>query len=74
MKVWIDQKQCVGNGICAELAGKVFAFDGDVAYVKDGDQVLKDRGAIVAVPPGLEEAVIEAAEECPAACIYVETD
>lgn len=74
MKVWIDQKQCVGNGICAELAGKVFAFDGDLAYVKDGDQVLTDAGAIVSVPAGWEAAVIDAAEECPAACIYVEED
>ena len=72
MKVWIDQDACVGNGVCAELASEVFDFDGEFAYVRDGDRVLKERGAIVAVPPALEDAVLEAAEQCSAACIYVE--
>jgi ferredoxin len=74
MKVWIDQPACIGNGICEELASKVFAFDGEYAYVRDGDRVLKDSGAVVAVPTGHEQAVLDAAEECPAACIYVEDD
>jgi ferredoxin len=74
MKVWIDQGACVGNGICAELAGDVFEFDGELAYVRDGDQVLKRSGAIVDVRPGREDAVIAAADECPAACIYIEED
>jgi len=74
MKVWIDQDACIGNGICAELAGDVFEFDGDLAYVKDGDRVVRQRGAVVKVRAGLEDAVIDAAEECPAACIYVEDD
>jgi ferredoxin len=74
MKVWIDQAACIGNGICAELAEKVFMFDGEYAYVRDGDRVLTERGAIVAVPAEHETAVLEAAEECPAACVYVEQD
>ncbi len=74
MKVWIDQDACIGNGICAELAGDVFEFDGELAYVKDGDRVVRQRGAVVIVRAGLEDAVIDAAEECPAACIYVEDD
>jgi ferredoxin len=74
MKVWVDQDACIGNGICADIAGKVFAFDGEFAWVKEGDQVRKDRRAIVAIPAGLEAAVIEAAEECPAMCIYIEED
>jgi ferredoxin len=72
MKVWIDQGACVGNGICAELAEEVFAFDGDLAYVRDGDRVLTERGAIVSVPAGHEAAVLDAVEECPAACIFTE--
>lgn len=72
MRVWIDQDLCVGNGVCAELAGKVFEFDGNLAFVKDGATVLTDRDAIVNVPAELEDAVIAAAEECPAACIYIE--
>lgn len=74
MKVWIDQDACIGNGICAELAADVFEFDGEFAYVRDGDRVLKGRRAIAVVPEGREDAVIGAAEECPAACIYLEED
>ncbi len=72
MKVWIDQRACVGNGVCAELAERVFAFDGNLAYVRDGDRVLTERDAIVAVAPADEGSVLEAIEECPAACIYAE--
>ncbi len=74
MKVWIDQNACVGNGICAELANDVIMFDGELAYVRDGDRVLTERRAMVSVPHGLEDAVLEAAEECPAGCIYLEDD
>jgi ferredoxin len=72
MKVWIDQRACIGNGICAELAERVFAFDGNLAYVRDGDRVLMERDAIVAVSPADEASVLEAIDECPAACIYAE--
>ncbi|MEX2268781.1 MAG: ferredoxin [Acidimicrobiia bacterium] len=72
MKVWIDQAACIGNGICAELAADVFKFDGEYAYVRDGDRVLKDRGAMVMVRHGREDVVLDAAEECPAACIHIE--
>jgi ferredoxin len=74
MKVWIDQDLCVGNGICEELCPEVFLMvDGGLAYVRDGDRLLP-RGelGIGTVPPGLELAVVEAAEECPAECIYIE--
>ena len=74
MKVWIDQKSCVGNGICAELCPEVFVLaDNDLAYIRDGDRLLPEGEAgVLSVPDPLVEAVIEAAEECPAACIYVE--
>ena len=74
MKVWIDQDACVGNGVCAELAEDLFVFDGNLAYVRDGDQVLAERGAMISVPRGRENAALDAAEECPAACIYIESD
>ena len=74
MKVWIDQDACIGNGICAELAGEVFIFDGDLAHLRDGDRVLTGRDATLTVRAGLEDAVLEAAEECPAGCIYLEDD
>ncbi|MEX1146115.1 MAG: ferredoxin [Acidimicrobiia bacterium] len=34
--------------------------------------MLKDRGAMVMVPHGREDVVLDAAEECPAACIHIE--
>ena len=74
MRVWIDQKACVGNGICAEICPEVFVLaDNDIAYVRDGDRLLPEGEAgVLSVPDQLVDAVIEAAEECPAACIYVE--
>lgn len=49
--------------------------DGDIAYVRDGDRLLPDGEAgALSVPGPLEASVIEAAEECPATCIYLEAD
>jgi len=73
MRVWIEQHECVGNGICEEVCPEVFWLDdGDIAYVVDADHVLPAGPAgTLEVPAHLEEKVIEAAEECPAACIYI---
>jgi len=75
MRVWIDQDLCIGNGICEELAPQVFQLvDGAIAYVRDGDRLLpKAQDGILRVPEALEDAVIDAAEECPAECIYIES-
>jgi len=76
MRVWIDQDLCVGNGICEELCPDVFELvDGGIAYVRDGNRLLpKGTDGTLSVPAGLEESVVDAAEECPAACIYLEVD
>jgi len=75
MRVWIEQRECVGNGICEEMCPEVFYLDGDIAYVLDGDQALPDgQAGTLTVPYDLEEKVIEAAEECPAGCIYIEAN
>jgi len=76
MRVWIDQPACVGNGICAEICPEVFELaDGDIAYVLDGARRLPEgRAGSLGVPAAFEDAVIEAADECPAGCIYVEND
>ena len=47
MRVWIDERACVGNGVCEELSPEVFVMVGDIAKV---------RGA--GVRPGLENAVL----------------
>ena len=78
MKVWIDQDLCTGDGLCEEIAPAVFTLlDDGLAYVKEGDQVLNEPGGAsskAAVASDLEEAVREAAEECPGECIFVEAD
>lgn len=76
MKVWIDQDLCTGDGLCEEIAPAVFTLlDDGLAYVKAGDKVHDDpagSAGMAAVPSDLEDAVTEAAEECPGECIFVE--
>ncbi len=78
MKVWIDQDLCTGDGLCEEICPDVFTLlDDGLAYVKDGGKTLNNPGgaeALANVPSGLDEAVIEAAEECPGECIFIEVD
>ncbi len=78
MKVWIDQDLCTGDGLCEEIAPDVFTLlDDGLAYVKEAGKVFSDPGGaegLAAVPGGLDEAVIEAAEECPGECIFIEVD
>ena len=73
MHVWIDQRACVGNGICEELCPDLFEFDGNLAYVRTpgGARLGVGDAAIAVVPDGLLDAVIEAADECPGGCIHV---
>ncbi len=76
MKVWIDQDLCTGDGLCEEICPQVFSLLEDgLAYVKEGDRVLNGPGGsagLAAVPEDLEDAVREAAEECPGECIFIE--
>jgi ferredoxin len=76
MKVWIDQDLCTGDGLCEEIAPAVFTLlDDGLAYVKEGDKVLSEPGGsegLAAVPTDLEDSVVEAAEECPGECIFIE--
>ena len=52
-------------------------LDDGLAYVKEGDQVRSPNRAVPrawrSVPSDLEEAVTEAAEECPGECIFIES-
>ena len=76
MKVWIDQDLCTGDGLCEEICPQVFTLlDDGLAYVKEAGRALSDPGGsegVAQVPDGLEEAVREAAEECPGECIFIE--
>jgi ferredoxin len=76
MKVWIDQDLCTGDGLCEEIAPSVFTLlDDGLAYVKQGDKVLSEPGgadALADIPDGMLDSVVEAAEECPGECIFIE--
>lgn len=83
MKVWIDQDLCTGDGLCSEICPKIFFMNDDgLAYVKevddptgldsDRDPKLQMSHGLAGVPNDLLEAVIEAAEECPGECIFLE--
>lgn len=84
-KVWIDQDLCTGDGLCVEIVPSVFFMSDDgLAYVKevddptgfgeDGEPKLKMQSGMANVPSDLEEAVLEASEECPGECIFIERD
>ena len=76
MQVWIVQDLCTGDGLCEELAPAVFTLlDDGLAYVEQDGKVLSDPGgaeALAEVPADMNDAVIEAAEECPGECIFIE--
>jgi ferredoxin len=85
MKVWIDQDLCTGDGLCEEIAPAVFfGMDDGLFYVKEseknfGTEKLFDGVNNPAMADGTArvidsdiEAVIEAAEECPGECIFIE--
>ena len=80
MKTWIDQDLCTGDGLCEEICPSIFyGHDDGLFYVKEAGsdrpkQPTHEMAQAVQVPDDLVEAVIEAAEECPGECIFVEAD
>jgi len=80
MKVWIDQENCTGDGLCEEISPEVFVLLGDdLAYVCEGETVFANakgnpQGAEgkAKVPNELESLVWEAADECQGECIHIE--
>ena len=88
MRVWIDQDLCTGDGLCAEIAPAVFEmYDDGMAYVKEVDwpnlmgpsgksdgPVYQMSQGMATVPESLLQDVIEAAEECPGECIFIEVE
>ena len=60
MKVKIEDT-CTACGLCVETCPEVFEMGPDIAQVVDED-----------VPPEFEDAVQQAADECPVEAIFVE--
>jgi len=89
LKVWIDQDLCTGDGLCVEVCPALFDMHEDgLAYVKEkpwptvygpdgapvGDPALQMAEGTADVPDEEADACIEAAEECPGECIFIEAD
>jgi ferredoxin len=72
MRVWIDQDLCTGLALCERECPELFVMtrDGVAHLLSDGNVV--PRGQAAPIPPHLLESVIEAAEDCPEACIFID--
>ena len=55
MKVTVDEDRCAGHGMCLTLCPEVFDLTDDGWAVADPEDV----------PEGLEDAALEAIENCP---------
>jgi ferredoxin len=78
MRVWIDQDLCTGDGLCVDHCPEVFVLLEDgISYVVDDGRVCHDPGGpeeTAAVPERLVPLVIDAAEDCPGECIFLEVE
>lgn len=78
MRVWIDQDLCTGDGLCVDHCPEVFLLlDDGISYVHSNGWVGNDPGqdgSVLTVPIAHEHAVIDAAEDCPGECIFIEAD
>ena len=78
MRVWIDQDLCTGDGLCTDHCPEIFVILEDgISYVHDGTWVGNDPGGtecLATVSARLEQAVVDAADDCPGECIFIEID
>lgn len=80
---------CTGDGLCAEIEPSIFEMaDDGLAYVKEvewpsiindgnnsqADPIYQMGTGMATVPEPNLEAVIEAAEECPGECIFLQVE
>jgi len=72
MRVWVDQDECSGVGLCVQDCPQVFFLGSDgLAYVTSGGRVYGSNEPAV-VDDALLEPVLDAVESCPEECIYIE--
>jgi len=72
MKVWVDHDLCTGDGLCEEHCPQLFHMVNGVSNVRDAHGVLLPYGGMAEIPDSLLDKVIDAAEECPGECIFIE--
>ena len=72
MRVWIDQDECSGVGVCVQESPQVFVLGSDgLAYVQVAGRLYSSNEPAI-VDDAFLEPVLDAAEDCPQSCIYVE--
>ncbi len=75
MDVWVDQDLCTGDALCTELCPDVFAMVDGLSYVRIGNEIASEPGGS-ASPASIADHrlddVIDAAEQCPGECIFIE--
>jgi ferredoxin len=78
MRVWIDQDLCTGDGLCLDHCPDVFVqLEDGIAYVRQDGHPGNDpggSGSLAWVPTRHHRAVINAAEDCPGECIFIELE
>lgn len=78
MRVWIDQDLCTGDGLCVDHCPDVFVqLEDGIAYVREPSGPLNDpggSGSLAVVSPRHVQQAINAAEDCPGECIFIELD
>lgn len=69
MKVWVDHDLCTGDALCTEICPSMFVMVDAVSNVLDrGKPIL----GMADIPDQFLEQVLDAAEECPGECIFVD--
>ena len=73
MEVTVDQAMCTSSGLCEVIAPDVFEIreDGLAHLVTEGPAAPGASLYTCTVMEGREDAVREAAEQCPGECIYI---
>ncbi|MEO6124712.1 MAG: ferredoxin [Ilumatobacteraceae bacterium] len=78
MRVWIDQDLCTGDGLCLDHCPDVFVqLEDGIAYVAEFGVALNDpggAGSLAFVPGRQWQAVVDAADDCPGECIFIEME
>ncbi len=71
--VWIDQDSCTGAGLCVDRCPELFVvLEDGLGYVYDDGAAISELGRAHPVPDRLEQAAVDAAENCPGECIHLE--
>jgi ferredoxin len=72
IRVWIDQDECSGVGVCVDACPQLFSLEADgLAYLRTTAGLLGSNQPVL-VGDDMAESVIDAAEDCPENCIYVD--